>query len=323
MFKIGDIKIEGPVIAGPMAGISNSAFRELLYENGAELVYSEMVSDKAIVYKNQKTLKMCEVSDAYHPVVMQLFGSDPVSMVEAAVYLDKETACDIIDINMGCPMPKVTKTGAGSALMRTPDLAVEIVRSIIEHVAKPVTVKMRLGYYKSQQNYLELSQALEKVGVAAITLHARTRDQMYDGTAEWSAIRRLKENIAIPVIANGDIKSVEDIVRCKEETGADGFMICRALVGDPFLIRDGNSYLKNGHYEPTTLADRLTLCMRHAEKLSLAFGEERALKMMREVTPHYLRGLPSSGQLRAKTSKLSTLAELQEILDGLIRTVTE
>ncbi len=322
MFKIGNINIEGPVIAGPMAGISNTAFRELLYESGAELVFSEMVSDKGIVYKNQKTLKMCEVSDDYHPVAMQLFGSDPSSMVEAAIYLDKYTCCDIIDINMGCPMPKVTKTGAGSALMHTPELAVEIVKSIIEHVDKPVTVKMRLGYRKSEQNYLELSCALEKVGAAAITLHARTREQMYDGLADWSAIKRLKENLSIPVIANGDMKSVEDIVRCKELTGADGFMICRGLIGNPFIVRDGNNQLMNGHYEPTTLIDRLALCMRHAQKLSVIYGEDRALKLMREVTPHYIRGVPGSSKLRAQTSKISTLDELREILDELIKAIT-
>ena len=321
MFKIGNIKIEGPVIAGPMAGISNAAFRELLYESGAELVFSEMVSDKAIVYKNEKTLKMCEVSDVYHPVAMQLFGSDTTSMVEAAMYLDRETNCDIIDINMGCPMPKITKTGAGSALMHTPDLAIEIVASIIKHVKKPVTVKMRLGYRKSEMNYLKLSLELERVGVSAITLHARCREQMYEGKADWSAIKRLKDNLSIPVIANGDMKTVDDILRCKKETGADGFMVCRGLIGNPFLVKDGNNQLLNGFHTPTTLNERLSLCMAHAKKLSLVFGEERALKMMREVTPHYIRGIPGSSKLRAKTSKLTTLSELQEILDELINTL--
>ena len=316
MFKIGDITINSKIVAGPMAGISNAAFREILFENGAELVYTEMVSDKAIVYRNEKTLKMCDIDDRYHKVAVQLFGSDVGSMREAAIYLDQNTNADIIDINMGCPVPKVVKTGAGSGLMKDPDRAVEITKAIVENVKKPVTVKMRLGSILDDMNYLELARRLEDVGVKAITLHARTRSQMYEGKADWHHIKVLKENLKIPVIGNGDIKTPEDIKARLAETGCDAIMIARALVGDPFLIKKGEDLLAKGTYDDVDIDTRFAMCLAHARKLCALFSEKNAMKMMREITPHYLSGLPNSTKVKAKTNLVETYAELEEILEN-------
>lgn len=316
MFKIGDIKITNKIIAGPMAGISNAAFRELLFENDAGLVYTEMVSDKAIIYKNEKTLKMCEIDDHYHPVSIQLFGSEVDSMVKAAIYLDQMTNADIIDINMGCPMTKVIKTGAGSALMRTPDLALEIVSSIIKNVKKPITVKMRLGFTKDEMNYLDLAKRLEGVGVKAIALHARTRSQMYEGEANWSHVKRLKEELSIPVFGNGDIRTVDDIKRRLEETACDAVMVARALVGDPFLIKKAQTYLQEGIRYDVSITERFAMCLRHASKLCALYGENTGMRMMREITPHYLRGLANSAKVRSMTNRIDTYRALVEILDN-------
>lgn len=315
MFKIGNIEIDNPIIAGPMAGISDSAFRELLFENGAQLVYTEMVSDKAIVYKNDKTLKMCQIDDRYHPVAIQLFGSEVDTMVKAAIYLDRETNADIIDINMGCPMTKVIKTGAGSALMRNPDLATEIVSKIIENVKKPVTVKMRLGFSTKEINYLSLAKRLEGVGVSAICLHTRTRSQMYEGKGDWSHVKILKKELKIPLIGNGDIRDVEDIAKRLLETGCDGVMIARALVGDPFLISKGLAYLKGEPLEDISNEKRFAMCLRHAKKLCSLYGEDMGMRKMREIASHYLRGLPNSAKVKAKTNSMTTYAQLETILN--------
>lgn len=240
--QIGKKKISSDIVVAPMAGISNDAFRQLCFEFGAGLVYSEMISDKAICYNNQRTMDMLKMSDDFHPVSLQLFGSDIGSMVYAARILDRNTNCDFIDINMGCPVNKVAKTGSGSALMKHEDETVIIIKQIIENVSKPVTVKMRLGWDIQHMNYLSLAKKLEEVGVSAIALHARTRSQMYEGHSDWSHIKILKDNLDIPVIGNGDVKSVDDYLKMKNLTGCDAVMIGRAVVGNPFLIKEINNY---------------------------------------------------------------------------------
>ena len=238
MLVIKNKEIKSPIIIAPMAGITNGAFRELCFEFGAGLVYTEMVSDKAIFYNNKKTMDMLEIDDRFHPVSLQLFGRDIDTMVYAAKIMDTQTNCDFIDINMGCPVQKVVKTGAGSAMMLDEDNAVEVVKAIIQNVSKPVTVKMRLGFTLKNMNYLSLAKRLEEVGVSAIALHARTRGQMYDGHSDWSHIKNLKDNLKIPVIGNGDVKTVDDFIKMKEETGCDAVMIGRGIVGNPFLIKE-------------------------------------------------------------------------------------
>ncbi len=299
-----------------MAGISNGAFRELCFRNGAGLVCSEMVSDKAIYYHNERTLGMCEIDDAFHPVSLQIFGSEVETMVNAAKVLDKETNCDIIDINMGCPVNKVIKTGSGSAMMLDEDNAVKIVSEIVKNVNKPVTVKMRLGWTKERMNYLDLAKELEKAGVSAIALHARTRSQMYEGKADWSHIKVLKDNLKIPVIGNGDVKSVEDFIKMKEETGCDAVMIGRGIVGNPFLIKEISNYLEGKENYAVSLDERIEACLRHTDSLIELKGEERAIKEMRGLAPHYISGLPYSASLRGDLSKINSFDELKNLLYG-------
>lgn len=314
MLRIRDKIIDSKIIVAPMAGITNDAFRQLCFEFGAGLVYTEMVSDKAIFYNNQKTLDMLKVSDEFHPVSLQLFGSDETSMVYAAKVLDKNTNCDFIDINMGCPVNKVVKTGAGSAMMKDEDRTVDIVRKIIEAVDKPVTVKMRLGWDREHMNYLSLSKKLQNVGVSAIALHARTRSQMYEGHSDWSHIKVLKENLDIPVFGNGDVKTLNDFIEMSESTNCDGVMIGRGLVGNPFLIKEITSYLNVEDYPLSSRADRFAYCLKHAEKLIALKGEKMAMGEMRGLAPHYISGLYDSTTYKAKMNQMKSFEDLQKIL---------
>lgn len=310
--KIGNIELKNPIIIAPMAGITNGAFRELCFEFGAALVECEMVSDKAIYYMNQKTLKMLEIDDKYHPVSMQLFGTDVDTMVIAAKRIDTETNADIIDINMGCPVMKVIKTGAGAALMKDEDLAVEIVSKIIEVVKKPVTVKMRLGWDKSHQNYLSLAKKLEKVGVKAITLHARTRSEFYEGEADWKCIKKLHEELSIPVIGNGDIKTVDDFII--HQNDCDAIMIGRGIVGNPFLIKEINNYLKGKENYQVSYKERFEQCINHAEKLINLKGETTGIREMRGLAPHYIQGLYMATKYKTRMAKLETIEDLKNLL---------
>lgn len=315
MFKIGNVEIRKPIIVAPMAGISNGAFRELCYKFGAGMTCCEMVSDKAIYYKNKKTYDMLEVDDAFHPISLQLFGYDIDTMVYAAKVLDKQTNADIIDINMGCPVNKVLKAKAGSYLMKEADHAIKMVEEVVRNVNKPVTVKMRLGYDNKHINYLELAKGLEEVGVQAITLHARTRTQMYEGKADWSHIKILKENLSIPVIGNGDVKSVEDFIKMKNETGVDAVMIGRALVGNPFLIKEINNYLnKKDNYE-ISYEERFESLLDHTIKLIDLKGERVGIREMRGLAPHYISGLYMSTKYKNKMNSMSSYQELLDILD--------
>lgn len=315
MFKVRDIIINSDVIVAPMAGISNDAFRQLCFEFNAGLVYSEMVSDKAIYYENKRTLDMLKVSDDFHPVSLQLFGSDIKTMVYAAKVLDNETNCDFIDINMGCPVNKVVKTGAGSAMMKNEDETVQIVKQVVRNVKKPVSVKMRLGWDLNNMNYLSLSKKLEDVGVSLIALHARTRSQMYEGHSDWSHIKILKDSLNIPVIGNGDVKSVEDFVEMKKQTNCDGVMIGRALVGNPFLIKEIDNYLNGLDKVNVTIRDRFDYCLKHARKLMNLTNEKNAMSQMRGLAPHYLSGLYDATTYKNKISKIKTYDELVDILN--------
>jgi len=313
MLKIGNVEIKNPIIIAPMAGITNGAFRRLCIENGAGLVCAEMVSDKAIFYNNARTMKMLEVDES-HPISLQLFGSDVETMVYSAKILDKHTDCDIIDINMGCPVNKVIKTGAGSALMTNEDLAVEIVEKIVEAVNKPVTVKMRLGWNKDNINYLSLAKKLENVGIKAITLHARTRSQMYMGKADWSHIKRLKEELSIPVIGNGDITTVEEFIKMKEYSNVDAIMIGRGCVGNPFLIKEIDNYLKGKENYSVSIDERIEACLKHANDLVELKGEYGGIREMRGLAPHYITGLKNSAKCRFELSSITSLEELKSVL---------
>ena len=315
MFQIRDKIISSPVIVAPMAGISNDAFRQLCFEFKAGLVYTEMVSDKAIYYENKKTLDMLKVSEDSHPVSMQLFGSDIQTMIHAAKVLDRQTDCDIIDINMGCPVNKVVKTGSGSALMKHEDEAAIIVKQIVENVKKPVTVKMRLGWDREHMNYLSLAKKLEEAGASAIAIHARTRSQMYEGHADWSHIRILKENLKIPVIGNGDVVSADDFFRMRKETGCDGVMIGRGLIGNPFLIKEITDILDGKEKKEITLEDKLNCCLAHAQKLISLKGEKPAMGEMRGIAPHYLSGMYHASMHKSKLNQVRSYEELETILE--------
>ena len=323
MFKIKDIVIKNDIVIAPMAGISNAAFRSLCYEFNAGLVYTEMISDKAIYFGDGKTKEMTEVLEIEHPLSMQIFGSDVDTMVYAAKYLDVNTSCDIIDINMGCPANKIVKGGGGSNLLRTPELAIAIVKAVVNAVSKPVTVKMRIGYDHNNINFLQLAIEFEKLGVAAIALHGRTKTDLYEGKANWEYVKLLKENIKIPVIGNGDIKTLDDYIYYKEYSKCDAIMIGRGVIGNPYLIREITAYHNNIEYVKPTFSQKFDMCIEHTKKLIKLKGERIAIKQMRGIVPWYLAGLPYCTSVKNKCSKINTLENLVDILDEYKKNLTE
>ncbi|MEG0470432.1 MAG: tRNA dihydrouridine synthase DusB [Longicatena sp.] len=315
-WKIGPIEIPNQVVIAPMAGISNPAFRVICKEFGAGLIYTEMVSDKALYYDNEKTIGMTNVEESEHPLTMQIFGHDIETMVFAAKLLDQKTDCDIIDINMGCPVTKIIKSNAGSALMKDIEHAIAMTKAVVESVSKPVTVKMRIGWDMDQINCVELAKGLEAVGVAGIAVHGRTRKQMYEGHADWSYIKLVKDAVKIPVMGNGDIRSGEDAKRMLEETGCDAVMVGRGVLGDPWLIKDIATYLETGkHMEPVTLQEKFTMARLHAKRLCDLKGEIVGIREMRGHAAWYVKGLPKSHRLKDELTKMDTYEQLEQILD--------
>lgn len=315
-WKIGDIEIANQVVIAPMAGISNPAFRVICKEFGAGLIYTEMVSDKALYYENEKTIGMTDVEEGEHPLTMQIFGHDIETMVYAAKLLDTKTDCDIIDINMGCPVTKIVKSQAGSALMKDVDHAIKMTKAVVEAVEKPVTVKMRIGWDMDQITCVDLAKGLEAVGVKAIAVHGRTKKQMYEGHADWSYIKQVKEAVTIPVMGNGDIKSGEDAKRMLDETGCDAVMIGRGVLGDPWLIKEVVHYLDTGkQLPPVSMEEKFMMARLHAKRLCNLKGEYVGMREMRGHAAWYVKGLPGSHKLKDALTKMETFDEMNQILD--------
>lgn len=315
MMQIGTVKLANPVILAPMAGVTDLPFRLLVKEMGCGLVYTEMVSDKGLIYQNEHTLEMLKIDERERPVALQIFGSEPEPMAKAAKIVEKAGA-DIIDINMGCPTLKIVKNGEGSALMRTPELAYSIIASVVEAVNIPVTVKIRKGWDDSSVNAVEMAMLAEKAGAAAVSVHGRTREQFYSGEADWSIIKAVKENVAIPVNGNGDVRTPEDAVRLRSETGCDGIMIGRAAQGNPWLFRQVTHYLSTGKLLPgPTMAERFEMTLRHLEMLVAYKGEHIGIREMRRHAAWYTKGLPHSAELRLRFNQAETREDFTAILN--------
>lgn len=323
-WKIREIEIDNQIVVAPMAGITNQAFRLCCKEFGAGLIYTEMLSDKAIQFENVKTLEMSEVLLEEQPISMQLFGSEIESMVYAAKKLDEESDCKIIDINMGCPAPKIIRSNAGSSLMKNIDEAYQLVKAIVENVKKPVTVKMRIGWDEDTINCVEMAKAMERAGVSAIALHGRTRKQMYEGKANWEYIKQVKNAVNIPVIGNGDILTPQDAKRMLEETGCDAVMIGRGILGDPWLIKRCINYLDGIEQEDSTsVNERFKMARIHAKRLIKIKGETVAMKEMRGHSVWYIKGLPFSNKVKNELSKIRTFEELDLILEKYEKEIEE
>ena len=316
-FKIGNVEIPNRVVLGPMAGNTNYAYRKIAKEYGCGLVYAEMVSDKGLNYKNKKTQGMIIVGDDEHPVSMQIFGSSVEDMVEAAKFIDEYSNCDIIDINMGCPVNKVAKKSkAGSALMQDPELVYDIVYNVVKSVKKPVTVKIRSGWDSAHINAVEIAKLIEKAGASAIAIHGRTRAQLYSGNADWDIIRQVKEAVSIPVVGNGDIKSCFDAKRMIDETGVDAVMVARGSLGNPWIFKEIDTYLETGEVLPRPSYQEIEeTILRHIKYLRELKGDHLAMLEMRGQVAYYLKGLPNSTNAKKELFQTKTIDDTLKLID--------
>ncbi len=299
MLKIGDIELKNKVVLAPMAGVCNPAFRLIAKEFGCGLVCAEMVSDKAILHGNERTMQMLFVDEREKPLSLQIFGGDKETLVEAAKFVDKNTNADIIDINMGCPVPKITKCDAGAKWLLDPGKIEEMVSAVVEAVDKPVTVKMRIGWDAEHIYAVQNAKAVENAGGKAVSVHGRTREQMYTGKANWDIIKEVKQAVNIPVIGNGDVFTPEDAKRLLDHTGCDGVMIGRAALGNPWMLFRTVQYLTHGELpEEPTPREKIEIAILHMDRLVALKGEAVAVREMRKHLAWYLKGLPGAARVK-------------------------
>ncbi|KXG08237.1 tRNA dihydrouridine synthase DusB [Anoxybacillus rupiensis] len=322
MFKIGDVQINNRVVLAPMAGVCNSAFRLTVKEFGAGLVCAEMVSDKGILFNNEKTLNMLYIDEREKPLSLQIFGGEKETLVEAAKFVDKNTNADIIDINMGCPVPKITKCDAGAKWLLDPNKIYDVVSAVVDAVEKPVTVKMRIGWDEDHIYAVENAQAVERAGGKAVAVHGRTRVQMYEGKADWNIIKQVKEAVNIPVIGNGDVQTPQDAKRMLDEIGVDGVMIGRAALGNPWMIYRTVRYLETGELIPEpSVREKIDVCILHLDRLIALKNEHIAVKEMRKHAAWYLKGVRGNARVRNAINECNTREELVNLLRQFVEEV--
>ncbi len=316
MFKIGNIEIQNPIVLAPMAGICNSAYRRIIKEMGCGLIYAEMVSDKAITYGSKKTIDMLYMTDMERPIAQQIFGSDKDSFVTAAKYIYDNMHPDIIDINMGCPVPKVAlRAQAGSALLKDPIKVFDIVSSVVKAVPVPVTVKIRSGWDQNHINAVEIAKVVEQAGAKAIAVHGRTRSQGYSGKADWNIIKQVKQAVTIPVIGNGDVRSCYDAKKMLDETGCDAVMIGRGVLGNPWLIKECIDYIENRKIpKKVSIDEKYDMILYHIHLLEQQKNEKVANLEMRTHIAYYLKGVPGASELKQKVFQTKNLTELKNLI---------
>ncbi|MET3211034.1 UNVERIFIED_CONTAM: nifR3 family TIM-barrel protein [Paenibacillus sp. PvR008] len=319
MLKIGGIEMKNQVVLAPMAGVCNPAFRLIAKEFGTGLVCAEMVSDKAIIHGNKRTREMLFVDEREKPLSLQIFGGDRESLVEAAKVVDQETNADIIDINMGCPVPKVTKCDAGARWLLDPNKIYEMVSAVVESVSKPVTVKMRIGWDSEHIYAVENARAVERAGGQAVSVHGRTREQLYTGHANWDIIKEVKEAVSIPVIGNGDVASPEDARRMLDLTNCDGVMIGRGALGNPWMLYRTIEYLQTGELLPDpSPEEKIRIAILHMDRLVALKGEAVAVREMRKHLAWYLKGLRGSARIKDVVMEETKRDDMVRILDGFV-----
>ena len=316
--QIGSVTLPNNLILAPMAGVTDLPFRLLCKEQGAGLLCMEMVSAKAILYKNRNTQELLEIDERENPVSLQLFGSDP-DIVSSIAHQIEERPFDILDINMGCPVPKIVNNGEGSALMKTPKLAGEIIEKTAKAIKKPVTVKIRKGFDDEHINAVEMAKIAEASGAAAVAVHGRTREQFYSGKADWDIIRQVKEAVSIPVIGNGDLLTAEDVIAMYEQTGCDGFMIGRGAQGNPWIFRQVLQYFETGEHLPKPNFEEVAkMMLRHARMMLEFKGEYTGIREIRKHGAWYTAGYPNSAKLRVMINEVETYNELQDLLQRIL-----
>lgn len=312
--KIGSVTLPNNLILAPMAGVTDLPFRLLCKEQGAGLLCMEMVSAKAILYKNRNTESLLEIDPRENPVSLQLFGSDP-EIISNIAHQIEDRPFDILDLNMGCPVPKIVNNGEGSALMKNPKLAGEIIRETVKAIDKPVTVKIRKGFDDEHINAVEMAKIAEDAGAAAVAVHGRTREQFYSGRADWDIIRQVKEAVSIPVIGNGDLLTAEDVIAMEQRTGCDGFMIARGAQGNPWIFRQILHYFETGeHLAKPTLEEVTQMILRHARMMLEFKGEYIGIREIRKHAAWYTAGYPNSARLRVAINNVESFEALEELL---------